>query len=175
MYKVYKILDKETGECYIGHSKNMTNRMAVHRSSRNCSSRDIMTRDNYDLIILEYDIPDKETARERERYYYDITDNVINTNRPLTTQEERVEDGRKSTKACYYRHHDIYKERKRKYKQDNKEEIKARRAVITECQCGAFITSGYKHKHIKKAVHFKLLTKKKMNEAWQIWQELLSV
>jgi len=175
MYKVYKIKDKETGECYIGHTNNMSKRISSHRCNSKTSSRDIMARNNYDLDILEYDIPDKQTALQRERHFYDITDNVINKNRPIATRQETIEKNRETTRQGYYRKHEYFKEKKRKYKEENKETLKLKRSQIDLCECGSYITHGHISTHRKKPIHFKLLSQKKYCEMMKIWSELLRV
>lgn len=108
---IYKIKCNITNEQYIGSTvKSIKDRMRIHTQRKNCSSRQILNRGNYEVTILQTIECDQLTdLRKLEREYFN-TNECINTNRPYRTDEEKVEDCQKTSK---------------KYNTDNKEKVKA--------------------------------------------------
>ena len=73
----YKLIDRDTGEHYIGSCKNMKTRMYCHTAKKKqCYSRKIIEQDNYDIIILE--MTDEYHTATREQYWRDKHPNRIN-------------------------------------------------------------------------------------------------
>mgnify|MGYP001030653102 FL=1 len=73
----YKLLDRETGEHYIGSSTNLKKRIQGHKDfSKTCYSKSIIERNNYEIIVLE--ISDEYNRIEREQYWMDKHPNRIN-------------------------------------------------------------------------------------------------
>lgn len=73
----YKIQDKETKEHYIGSCVNLKKRLYQHTTKFNTySSKDIIKKNNYEVIILE--ISDKYNRLEREQYWMDKHPNCMN-------------------------------------------------------------------------------------------------
>jgi len=89
---VYAIRCKETGEQYIGSTcKHVEYRLEQHRQNSNkTSSRAIIDRNNFELIILESVICDnKKELLYRERHFVETEPMVVNKSRPIISIEER--------------------------------------------------------------------------------------
>jgi len=91
---VYAIICYDTGEIYIGSTKlQMTKRMDKHRAdARNnnqCLSKQIIKRDEYDVIVLE--TCDDKIKFQREQYWLDkfALYNIINKNAAYQTREDK--------------------------------------------------------------------------------------
>ena len=88
MVKFYEIVCNETDERYIGSTgSTLKRRLWEHEyfiiEGKCCSSKQIIERKNYKINLIE-EIPNlNNTERlERERYWYDILPNVINSRSP---------------------------------------------------------------------------------------------
>ena len=90
--KVYKIVCNLSNEAYIGSTTvSLSQRLALHKANLGCSSRQIIERGDYKIVLIEdYPCERKEQLAMRERHWYDIMD-CINKNRPHTTLEEKKE------------------------------------------------------------------------------------
>lgn len=89
---VYSIRCKATGEQYIGSTcKHVEYRLEQHRQSGNkTSSRPIIERNNFEVIVLESVICDnKMELLYRERWFIENEPNVVNKSRPIISEEER--------------------------------------------------------------------------------------
>lgn len=79
---VYCLLNNITGDCYVGSSINLYNRLRQHKNSlyKSCHENQILNRsvskygiDNFSFKILKYIfIIDKEILSKKEQYYIDI-------------------------------------------------------------------------------------------------------
>ena len=89
MIKIYCIECLETGEKYIGSTKQklLSQRISYHTYKKSCSCKDIIERDNWKYYLIEYVEPSKRLIREQ--YWIDTTDNCINYRRAkgLTLEE----------------------------------------------------------------------------------------
>ena len=80
--KIYKIVDKENGNVYVGSTKQkyVCDRISKHRHPDNtCSSKQIIDNNNYYYELIE--VCTDENRKERERYFINNTDNCININK----------------------------------------------------------------------------------------------
>tara|TARA_R110002050_G_scaffold37185_3_gene92436 strand:- start:363 stop:812 length:450 start_codon:yes stop_codon:yes gene_type:complete len=137
---VYKILCNETGECYIGSARNRTcysQRRERHRNRPDCSSKQITDRGNYEFIIIEENKLIDIELRQREQYWIDISDHVINKYVACSglTKEEYV----------------IY--HNGKYWKENKEKINNQRSIEVICECGETIQKRSLTRHRKTKKH----------------------
>lgn len=75
---IYKITDNTNQNCYIGQTQNMVIRMKHHTDefSKKTSCKKIIENGDWSYKILE--VCDKEIATEREQYWMDNSENVIN-------------------------------------------------------------------------------------------------
>ena len=136
---VYMIKCNITNECYIGSSvqKNKNDRLKCHKTKSNqCSSKQIIDRNNYEFIILEdiLDI-DKKKLNIIEQKYMNKYD-CINKQRAYISEEQRKENQKKygkeynktdKRKQYYENNKEKIKEKTKQYYENNKEKIKEKR------------------------------------------------
>ena len=118
--KVYKIICKTTGKCYIGSTtQSLKRRLSVHILPRNkCRSKEIIDGGNYDMILLEEVEGTKLDLRKREQYYIDTIE-CVNEKSAYTSKEQR----RDKHNAYRRRTRDISKDKL--YRDNHKENSKA--------------------------------------------------
>ena len=93
--KIYKIIDNETGEVYFGSTTQSINeRINKHKKRPTCTCRDIIARNNFDVVVLETHIgmPKKELF-EREKEYI-LKFNCVNKVIPNRTRKEYYEQNK---------------------------------------------------------------------------------
>ena len=75
---IYKISDNTNNNCYIGQTKDIKKRLRQHtdKCSKKTSCQKIIDNGDWNFKIIE-ECEDK-IANEREQYWIDNTDNVIN-------------------------------------------------------------------------------------------------
>ena len=147
---IYEIIcnDPTITDCYVGSTTDYSHREQEHKF--NCN--DITCKDNhykvYNFIrsnggwdnwtmleIEKYPCLNNDQARERERYYYDILDSTLNSQRPFITDEERTEEARERTRISRLENpvymvqwrinnRDNVKKYRQQYRIDNAEQIK---------------------------------------------------
>jgi len=127
--KIYRIVCNETGEQYIGATcqKKLCTRLAQHVSKKNCSSKGILERGNYSMLLIEsYPCSSKDELHQRERYYIESLE-CVNKNIPTRTKKEWRQDNKAdiSEKQKIYRQDNKAEisEKQKIYRQDNKAEI----------------------------------------------------
>jgi len=143
--KIYFIQCLETGEIYIGSTKQkyLSSRISSRKSDNSCSSKQILDRGNYIYDILEeVEECDRYT---REQYYIDTTDNCINTMTAYKSKEQQRIEAR---------------EWERQYKLDNKDKLNEQRRLKYiqnkqkyTCECGQVLNISSKLKHEKRKRH----------------------
>ena len=145
--KIYFIQCLETGEIYIGSTKQkyVCNRISSHKTKRNCSSSQILDRDNYVCDILEE--VEESQRYTREQYYIDTTDNCINDRRAYGFN-----------KKAYHKQYrldniDRKKELDKQYRLHNKDKIKEKRSQKQTCECGSVFQVYNKSNHFKTIKH----------------------
>jgi hypothetical protein len=86
MTQIYKIIDNDTNECYIGSTKQkIYNRLATHKKPNSCSSWSIIKNNNYRVEIIEE--CNELNRNEREQYHIN-NNNCINIKNVLFNQKE---------------------------------------------------------------------------------------
>jgi len=124
---IYKIFNKEYPEnVYIGSTKNLINRIYLHKSncnnilSKNYNSKlylFIREKGGFNNFIFEtietYECLNHADALKHERHWYDFFNPDLNTNRPLLSSEEKKEL-QKQTNIKYYINNKEYANNKRK-------------------------------------------------------------
>ena len=177
---VYMIKCNETGECYIGSAntkKCYSERRSCHKTKGGSSSKQIIERCNYTFSIVEENIFIDSELRQREQYWIDTSDHVINKNRAYRTEEQKKED----QKEWREKHKEDTAEYNKEYNEKNKEQICLKQQEYYEknketkkqydqlyyiqnkgklnekftCECGG------KYSRVNKLTHFK--TKKHQN------------
>ena len=88
-YLIYMICCNITNKKYVGHTSNLTSRLAVHASAYKkqscmCTSQEAFENDSYNGIVLEDNLENKVKAKEREAFYMGVLQHsVLNKNRPI--------------------------------------------------------------------------------------------
>ena len=129
---VYKITDNTNGNVYYG-STHMTlkERMRKHITGHKaynkgkdvdyCYSFKILDNGDYKEEILEQDLyENKEAMLWRERYYFENYE-CVNKNRPIITEEERLETLKECTKSYITNNRDKVNAKKREDYVNNRE------------------------------------------------------
>jgi hypothetical protein len=121
---IYEIKCNETDEVYIGSTiKSLKDRMRIHTQNKNCSSIQIIERNNYQVNILEYvDCNELKDLRIRERFYYDKV-NCINKVKPYSSIEEKKEAYKLYQKQYREKNKEKAKEYNQQYREINKEAL----------------------------------------------------
>tara|TARA_R110000744_G_C18987694_1_gene520155 strand:- start:38 stop:424 length:387 start_codon:yes stop_codon:yes gene_type:complete len=81
---IYRIFNDT--HSYVGSTKNLKNRMSSHKTpSSECMARFIINEGLYDVEILEE--CDDESRLDKEQYWMDKFDNLINTHNTYNTKK----------------------------------------------------------------------------------------
>ena len=84
---IYKIFNEN--QQYIGSTKNYNSRKSDHKCRKDCSSNIIIEKGNWDMKILEE--CNQENRYQREQYYIDNLENVVNTRNALWDRKKNHE------------------------------------------------------------------------------------
>jgi hypothetical protein len=135
--KIYKIVCNETGETYYGSTtQTLSRRLAGHKTDvknriKPCSSKQIMERGNYDIVLCE-ECPceNKERLHAIERKWIEENE-CVNKNIPSRTTQENKEYKKKyneSHKQELKQYYEVNRKKIRQYQkeyyQGHKEELK---------------------------------------------------
>ena len=145
---IYRITCRITGEYYIGSTFDMKTRTRCHLStSNNCVSRQIISRGEYNINILE-ELPraTKEELLTAENKYIIHDGFCINKNRSIVTEEERRRDVAEYKKKYY---------RRRKEALLNYQNEYVKSVPMIECGCGGRCRGklSYMIKHFNSSRH----------------------
>ena len=101
--KVYAIKCLKIPQNYIGStSDTMKERLTRHISSCNgCVSKKIIRNNNYEVIVLEENIGEEDLL-DREQYWMDNTENLINLKRAVAIKYDTEEDRLNADKERAY-------------------------------------------------------------------------
>jgi len=128
--KIYKIVCNETGEQYIGSTtqKMLCTRLAHHVSTKKCSSKGIIERGNYSMVLIEnYPCSSKDELHKRERHFIETLDNCVNMVIPTRTRKEHYVDNKKKLleyKRDYiHQNKEIIQKYRKLYYDENKSDI----------------------------------------------------
>ena len=91
----YKLIDRDSGEHYIGSCICLKKRLSQHKCGKQVSASKIIKNDNYDIIVLE--CSDDYDRLTREQYWMDKHPNRINE-RPAVRKISKKEYNRKYMK-----------------------------------------------------------------------------
>ena len=102
MYKIYQIINVE-GERYIGSTKNTLNhRYSQHKANNKLknptgwTTADKVMSKPHTIVLIENTT--QQQVLERERYWIERLNNVVNKFRPFRSEEERIMEKRESIK-----------------------------------------------------------------------------
>ncbi len=139
--KIYKIICWTTGEIYIGSTvESLYERLRKHTISNDLSSRNIINRGNYEIVLIEkYPCKTFGELRMREDYYYDQYD-CVNINRPFISEKEKRQY--KNELECIRRN--LCKDTINKEKREKK----------YDCECGSVnVSHAHKARHNRSKKH----------------------
>lgn len=115
MVYIYKIVDNTNGNVYVGSCSNISKRKSSHKINKDCSSKIIIDNNDYDFIVIE---ECKENIRyEREQYYIDNLDNVINE------RSAKIYDYLNYGKIDYHKNKERYREYYKNHRKKHSEKI----------------------------------------------------
>ena len=145
---IYKIIckDKTITDSYIGKCKNLKYRISVHKCYSKPKSRlsylpiyECINNNggfsNWEFIILEEFIGDKQLASQKERYYYELYQPTLNVKFPNRTQYETAYAYAQTPKSKQSRH--------------------IKKVEKITCLCGAIVSRGSMNEHLKRSRHLK--------------------
>ena len=94
MYTIYNLYKVDSNDCYIGKTRDINKRMALHKFYSKTSPYKLYKFmrlnggfNNFDFEILETNIPETE-GNAKERYYYNLYSPSLNSNVPNRSQQE---------------------------------------------------------------------------------------
>jgi predicted GIY-YIG superfamily endonuclease len=143
---VYMIFCLQTGEVYYGSTKHYSKRQQQHKSQRQCTSKQIIERGNYEFIILEQVEDTQLLVREK---HYITTFLCVNKRFPLRSDAQYRQENKKKI-AQYYQEN---KEKIAQYYQENKEKIAQKNSALFECECGITCNVSSKARHFRTKKH----------------------
>ena len=184
IYLIYKIHCNITGDDYYGSTKDLNNRMSVHKcdtekqnSKHKCRSKEIINRGDYSVSVIEtIEVETKQEALWRERYYIENYPS-INDGIPIKTDEEIK--ARKKQYALdnkeyftniaaehYKKNREARKTASSQYYAEHKGEInKKRNDSVSICEtCGIKIKTHHLSRHEKTKQHKDCLASGKQYE-----------
>ena len=159
--KIYKIVCNITNEVYYGSTiETLNERLRLHKTKKNCMSRNILERGDYKIILIkDYPCNSKWDLEEEEAKY--IRENeCINMIIPHRTkkewEEEHKEEIKKQKKEKYEKNKEEIKKKTKEYYEKNKEEINKKSKEKITCECGAIVNRTVLARHKKSMKHLKL-------------------
>ena len=127
-YFIYKIVIKENPDfSYVGHTKNFNNRKKYHKHGCNATPHRILYKtinenggwEKCEMLLIEHIVGSKIDARIKENYWYETLKANMNTIKPFTTHEQKLE----SMKQYYEAHKEELLEKNKIYRENNHEVI----------------------------------------------------
>jgi hypothetical protein len=172
---IYKIIcnDVNINDCYVGHTTDFIRRKYKHRENCNNENnpkynfkiyqiiRENGGWDNWTMLEMEkYNCNDKNEAKIRERFWYELLQPKLNTIIPIKTDSENKEY------QNIYRglHKEDNKEYQKVYQLENKDQIKQQRKdffqknkntilELITCECGKNYTKCHYKRHCNSNRH----------------------
>lgn len=167
MYKIYEIRCNITDEVYFGKTiRTLGERLAKHKCSTNCYSKQIIERGNYDMKQIDQ-CDNEEESIFLEKFYI-INNECVNKYIPGRTKKEYDEYVSEYHKKYHKKHREkkiqyakeYYKnnketclKKKKIYDEKNKDKIKEKNKEKYNCPCGSTLTIRKKLRHEKSKKH----------------------
>ena len=169
---IYKICCKDESiiDCYVGSTTNFGRRIGEHkRTCNNVKSkyynrpvyrfiRDNGNFDNWNFEILEdYPCRNKESLVKRERYWFEKLGAKLNSNYPVRSQKEYIEQNKEKIKEYRKIHYEQNREKilenNKEYNRKNREIISEQKKEKVECPCGSVVRKSDLKRHKKSQKH----------------------
>lgn len=115
MTYIYKIIDNTNGNIYVGSCNDISKRKSRHKIQSDCSSKIIIDNNDWDFIIIEE--CDESIRYEREQYFMNTLDNVINQ------RQAKICDYTDYKKNHRHNNKDKYKEYGARYRDKNHDKL----------------------------------------------------
>jgi hypothetical protein len=178
---IYKFECNETGKIYFGSTVNYNQR--IRKQKHDCqrwldgklkltnkktyrvdysTSFEIIKNNNYTVsIVEEFPCKTKKELTDRERYYIQNTENVVNKNIPNRTQKEWIQDNPDKFKAIQKKWIQKHQEQiclaRKEYRSRNLEKIRERQTIIVNCECGSSVQQNNISYHKKSKKHLRYI------------------
>ena len=165
---IYKIVcnDLSITDCYVGHTTEFTKRKCGHKTSCNVITnkshdynvykiiRENGGWDNWSMIEIEkWPCNDGNEARSRERYHYERNNTTLNSDMPARTDEERKKLNIEYQKEYNTANQEYIYDRNKTYRINHKEELKEKKGLKCNCQCGGKYVHNHKFRHLQTKRH----------------------
>ena len=109
---------------------------------------------NWSMIEIEkYPCNDKNEARFRERYWYELLEATMNTQSPTVNLEKRKVTDSVRKKIYYDQNRDKINEKHKVYREQRRDVNKEKH----RCECGGCYTTQNKSIHFKTKIHIKYI------------------
>ena len=162
MYVIYGLVDKEGQVYYVGHTKDIKDRVRCHKKDYKNENRNHYNypvykhiRDNnleINYVILEEKI-NEEDKRKKEREWYQKYDNLCNVDTPNRSkkeyQKEYYEENKETIKEYRENNKEKISEYNKEYREKNKETIKANKNQLWTCEICNKQLHGHRSRHLK--------------------------
>ena len=145
---IYLLYDDDTGNGYIGKTKNLKHRLIRHKYKKNKSRSRFLN--SFECLVIE-EFEGQDDLDDAEQFYYDLYkdlygDKIINRCRPLQTKKEQM-------KRWCEKNKERIAEQKKEYYKKNKNKIAEQMKQKITCECGSVINYGEKSRHEKTQKH----------------------
>lgn len=168
--KIYKLVSNHTDKIYVGSTckEYLSQRLAKHKNNykewiknekKYISSFELFELGDVEIVLLEsVNCETKDELFKKEREYIEKYKDIIVNNilRPITTKEDKIEDGkqyREEHKEEIKQYREENKEKIKKYYEDNKDKINQKKKQIYDCECGSKYKFNNKARHLKTLKH----------------------
>ena len=183
---IYKIRCNVTSKCYVGSTtRTLNTRMSQHRYDKRCLSREVTENNDYAMEVLEErEFETREALLWCERQWTEQTQNCVNKQRAIVTEEERVVENLERCRKYKAAHREEHIEYYREYNAAHREELNAksreyhanhrdekntkcreRNSVRFTCGCGAEVSKGDLSRHRKSKKHLDKIAAKNIDAA----------
>ncbi len=153
---IYKISSPQTDKVYIGSTTySIKDRLSKHKNQYKryqnvkdhyVSSFEIVKYDDVKIeLIEEIEYVNKKQLFEREKYFMETIQNVVNKHRPIATKQEKKEQ----KKEYSVQNKDKIKEAHKQYYKKNKDILNEK----YKCECGGSYSRAHHSSHNKTKRH----------------------
>jgi len=169
---IYQICcrDLEITDLYVGSTTDLIKRRCAHKSACTNKSgknynlhvyqfiRDHGGWDNWEVVkVQDVDCACREDLIKTERAYMERLGATLNKNVPGRSREEWYEVNKDYWKEYWEENKERLNEKNRQYNEAHRTELKEKRDVKVQCQCGSMVGKYYMTRHCKTAKHTRYL------------------
>jgi hypothetical protein len=178
---IYKISTSDNSKVYYGSTNNFRNRKSVHlykyRNYLNGGSVAYLTAFEvlsdpdckFEIITTLQNISKQEL--EKLESHYILNNPCVNSNKILgdkvkskqASKNRFYQKHKNKIKEYYKKNRDLLCEKERKYRKENNDKIRERRAERVACDCGKTVSRGFLAKHKRTKTHLDFESSKPIN------------